>query len=104
MAFSPVEDEVPPSQASAPSKCRRRALSPRTLILLAAVAIGVVAGLIGRATSDWTGFGVGFGLFVLLAAVGSPYLFGPLSSPAEIRRIQAEVAEQARREAEADAG
>jgi hypothetical protein len=98
MAFSPVEEEVPVGQASALSKRWRRALSPRTLIILAAVVIGAFAGLIGRATSEWTGFGVGFGLFALLAIFGSPYLFGPLTSPAEIRRLQAELAEQARRE------
>jgi hypothetical protein len=101
MAFSGVEEEVSAGQASALSKGWRRALSPRTLIILAAVAIGALAGLISRATSEWTGFGVGFGLFTLLAIFGTPYLFGPLSSPAEIRRIQAELAEQARREADA---
>jgi hypothetical protein len=80
----------------------RRAPSPRTLILLAAVGIGVVAGLVGRATTDWWGLGVGFGLLAILVAVGTPYLFGPLTSPAEIRRLQAELAEQNRREAGAE--
>jgi hypothetical protein len=88
-------------RAPTPKKRRRRAPSPRALIIFAAVGIGVVAGLIGRATTDWTGFGVGFGLLALLAAVGTPYLFGPLTSPAELRRMQAELAEQARREADA---
>jgi hypothetical protein len=99
MAFSRVEEEVLTGGTPATSKRRRRALSARTLILLACVAIGVLSGLIGRATTEWTGFGVGIGLFALLVVVGTPYLFGPLSSPAEIRRIEAEVAEQARREA-----
>jgi hypothetical protein len=71
------------------------------VIILATVALGTLAGLIGRATSEWTGFGVGLGLFALLVVVGTPYLFGPLTSPAEIRRIQAELAAQARREADA---
>jgi hypothetical protein len=98
MAFS-TEGEVDADEAPAESKRWRRALSPRTVIIFTAVGIGVVAGLVGRATSDWTGFGVGLGLFVLLVAVGTPYLYGPLASPAEIRRLQAEVAEQNRREA-----
>ena len=89
------------SGAQAVSKRRRRAPSPRTVIIFVAMGIGVVAGLVGRATSDWTGFGVGFGLFALLIVFGTPYLYGPLSSPAEIRRLQAELAEQARREADA---
>jgi hypothetical protein len=80
-------------------KRRRRASSARTLIMFAAVAIGVVSGLIGRATSDRTGFGVGFGLLALLVIVGTPYLFGPLTSRAEIKRLEAELAERARREA-----
>ena len=67
--------------------------------MFAAVAIGVVSGLIGRATSDRTGFGVGFGLLALLVIVGTPYLFGPLTSRAEIKRLEAELAERARREA-----
>jgi hypothetical protein len=71
------------------------------VILFATVVMGTVAGLVGRATSDWTGAGVGFGLFALLVVFGTPYLYGPLSSPAEIKRIQAELAEQARREADA---
>jgi hypothetical protein len=71
------------------------------VILFAAVAMGALAGLVERATSYWTGFGVGLGLLALLVVVGTPYLYGPLSSPAEIRRIQAEFAEQARREADA---
>jgi hypothetical protein len=86
----------------ATSKRRRRAPSARTLILFAAAAIGVVSGLIGRATSDWTGFGVGFGLLALLVVVGTPYLYGPLMSPAKIRRLKTELAEQARREADAE--
>jgi hypothetical protein len=61
-----------------------------------------VSGLVGRATSDWTGFGVGFGLFALLVIVGTPYLYGPLMSRAAIRRLEAELAEQARREAGAE--
>jgi hypothetical protein len=76
--------------------------SPRTVIILATVALGALAGLIGRATSEWTGFGVGFGLFALLVVVGTPYLYGPLMSPAKIRRLEAELAEQARREAGAE--
>ena len=99
MASSPTEREAPPPGASAAKKRWRRALTPRTVIVLAAVALAAVAGLIGRVTSEWTGFGVGLGLFALLVVVGTPYLFGPLKSPGEIRRIQAEIAEQARREA-----
>jgi hypothetical protein len=71
------------------------------VILFAAVAMGAVAGLIERATSYWTGVGVGMGLLALLVIFGTPYLYGPLMSPSEIRRLQAEVAEQARREADA---
>ncbi|HYZ78100.1 MAG TPA: hypothetical protein VE596_12085 [Gaiellaceae bacterium] len=52
-------------------------------------------------TSEWTGFGVGFGLFALLVVVGTPYLYGPLMSRSQIRRLEAELAEQARREADA---
>jgi uncharacterized membrane protein YbjE (DUF340 family) len=99
MAFSRTEREVLAGRATTASKRRRRAPSARTLILLAAVAIGVLSGLIGRATTEWTGFGVGFGLLALLVVVGTPYLFGPLTSPAELRRMEAELAEQARREA-----
>jgi hypothetical protein len=99
MAFSPTDRDVPAGRASAAKKRWRRAVSPRTVIIFTAMGMGAVAGLIGRVTSDWTGAGVGFGLFALLVVVGTPYLYGPLSSPAEIRRIQAEVAEQARREA-----
>jgi|ERR671923_1125811 uncharacterized membrane protein YbjE (DUF340 family) len=99
MAFSRTEEDVLTGGTPATSKRRRRALSARTVILLACVAIGVLAGLIGRATSDWTGFGVGFGLFALLVIVGTPYLYGPLMSRSEIRRLEAELAEQARREA-----
>jgi hypothetical protein len=104
MAFSRTEGEVLAGGTPAATKRRSRVPSARTLILLAAVAIGVVSGLIGRATTDWTGFGfgVGFGLFVLLAVVGTPYLFGPLMSPSAIRQLQAELAEQARREAGAE--
>ena len=102
MAFSRTEEEVLTGGTPATSKRRRRAISARTLILLACVAIGVVSGLVGRATSDWTGFGVGFGLFALLVIVGTPYLYGPLMSRAEIRRLEAELAEQARREAGAE--
>jgi hypothetical protein len=76
-----------------------RVSAARAVILFAAVAIGVFSGLIGRATTEWTGFGVGFGLFALLVVVGTPYLYGPLMSRAEIRRLEAELAEQARREA-----
>ena len=98
MAFSRTEGEVLAGGTPTASKGRRRAPSARTVILLAAVAIGVLSGLIGRATSDWTGFGVGFGLFALLAVIGTPYLFGPLMSRAEIRRLEAELAEQAQLE------
>jgi hypothetical protein len=101
MAFS-AESDVDAGEATAESKRWRRTLSPRTVIIFTAVAVGVVAGLVGRATTDWTGFGVGFGLFALLVVFGTPYLYGPLASPAEIRRLQAEVAEQNRREADAD--
>jgi hypothetical protein len=101
MASSPTEHDVRAGQASATKKRWRRATSRRTVILFATVVMGTVAGLVGRATSDWTGAGVGFGLFALLVVFGTPYLYGPLSSPAEIRRIQAELAEQARREADA---
>lgn len=101
MAFSPTEPEVPTRPTSAAKKRWRRAASPRTVILLTTVALSALAGVVGRATSEWTGFGVGFGLFVLLIIFGTPYLYGPLSSPAEIRRIQAELAEQARHEADA---
>jgi hypothetical protein len=100
MASSPVERKVPTRRASAPKKRWRRATSPRVVILFTAMAMGALAGLVERATSYWTGFGIGMGLLALLVVVGSPYLFGPLSSPAEIRRIQAEIAEQNRREAE----
>ena len=100
MAFS-AESEVDAGEAQAASKRWRRLRSPRTVILFTTVVIGVVAGLVGRATSDWTGFGVGFGLLALLVVFGTPYLYGPLMSPAEIRRLQAEVAEQNRREADA---
>jgi len=100
MAFS-AKSEVAAGEARAPRKRWRPVLSPRTVIIFAAVGIGVVAGLIGRATTDWTGFGVGFGLFALLVVFGTPYLYGPLTSPAELRRLQAEVAEQNRREADA---
>src|ERR671935_1388306 len=102
MAFSRTEEEVLTGGTPATSKRPRRALSARTLILLACVAIGVVSGLVGRATSDWTGFGVGFGLFALLVIVGTRYLYGPLMSRAAIRRLEAELAEQARREAGAE--
>jgi uncharacterized membrane protein YbjE (DUF340 family) len=102
MAFSRTEEEVLTGGTPATSKRRRRTLSARTLILLACVAIGVVSGLVGRATSDWTGFGVGFGLFALLVVVGTPYLYGPLMSRAQIKRLEAELAEQARREAGAE--
>ena len=95
MALSPSEEEVVADRAS---KRRRRTPSARTVILLAAVAIGVVSGLVERATSEWTGFGVGMGLLALLVVVGTPYLYGPLMSPAQIRRLKAELAEQARRE------
>src|SRR5437764_6208444 len=96
MALSPSEEEVVADRAS---KRRRRTPSARTVILLAAVAIGVVSGLVERATSEWTGFGVGFGLLALLVVVGTPYLYGPLMSPAQLSRLQAELAEQAQREA-----
>ena len=99
MAFSRLEEEVLAGGTPTASKRRRRAPSARTLILLACVAIGVLSGLIGRATTEWTGFGVGIGLFALLVVVGTPYLYGPLMSRAEIRRLEAELAEQARREA-----
>jgi hypothetical protein len=98
MAFS-ADSEVDAGEAQAASKRWRRVLSPRTMILSTAAGMGAVAGLVGRATTDWTGFGVGFGLFALLVVVGTPYLFGPLTSPGEIRRMQAELDEQARREA-----
>jgi hypothetical protein len=101
MAFS-AETDVAAGDAPAASKRWRRALSPRTVILLTAVGMGVVAGLVGRATTDWWGAGVGFGLLALLVVFGTPYLYGPLTSPAEIRRMQAELAEQARREAGSD--
>jgi hypothetical protein len=101
MAYS-AESEVDADEAPAESKRWRRVLSPRTVILSTAVGMGAVAGLVGRATSDWTGFGVGIGLLALLVVVGTPYLYGPLASPAEIRRLQAEAAEQNRREADSD--
>jgi hypothetical protein len=101
MAFSRTEEEVLGGGTPTASKRRRRAPSARTLILLACVAIGVLSGLIGRVTSEWTGFGVGFGLFALLVVVGTPYLYGPLMSRSQIRRLEAELAEQARREADA---
>src|SRR5919198_2486840 len=99
MAFSRTKGEVLAGGAPTATKRRRRAPSARAVILFAAVAIGVFSGLIGRATTEWTGFGVGFGLFALLVVVGTPYLYGPLMSRAEIRRLEAELAEQARREA-----
>jgi hypothetical protein len=99
MAFS--AESVDAGEAPAESKRWRRVLSPRTVILSMAVVLGAVAGLVGRATSDWTGFGVGFGLLALLVVFGTPYLYGPLMSPAKIRRLQAEIAEQNRREADA---
>jgi hypothetical protein len=101
MAFS-AESEVDADEAPAESKRWRRVLSPTTVILSTAAGMGAVAALVGRATTDGTGFGVGLGLLVLLVVVGTPYLFGPLASPAEIRRLQAEVAEQNRREAGSD--
>jgi hypothetical protein len=100
MAFS-AESEVAEGEARAASKRWRRVLSPRTVILFTAVGMGALAGLVGRATTDWWGFGVGFGLLALLVVFGTPYLYGPLASPAEIRRLQAELAEQNRREADA---
>ena len=99
MASSPAEREVPEGQAPAAKKRWRRALSPRTLIIFTAMGMGALAGLVGRATSEWTGFGVGVGLLALLVVVGTPALFGPLTSPSEIRRLEAELGEQARREA-----
>ena len=102
MAFSPTEHEVPSRRPSAAKKRWRRVTSPRVVILVTAVAMGALAGLVERATSYWTGFGVGMGLLALLVVVGTPYLYGPLMSPAKIRRIQAEIAEQARHEADAE--
>jgi hypothetical protein len=101
MASSRTEEEVLADGTPAASKGRRRVPSARTVILLACVAIGVLSGLIGRATSDRTGAGVGFGLFALLVIVGTPYLYGPLMSRSQIRRLEAEVAEHNRREADA---
>lgn len=100
MAFS-AESDVDAGEGRAASKRWRRVLSPRTVIIFTAVGMGALAGLVGRATTDWTGFGVGFGLLALLVVFGTPYLYGPLTSPAEIRRMQAELAEQTRREADA---
>jgi hypothetical protein len=103
MGFSPTDGDGLAGEAPTANKRRwRHAPSARTVILLAAVAIGVVSGLVERATSEWTGFGVGMGLFALLVVVGTPYLYGPLMSPAKIRRLKAELAEQARREASAE--
>ena len=99
MASSPAEREVPTGGASTAKRRWRRALSPRTVIIFTAMGMGALAGLVGRATTEWTGFGVGVALLALLVLFGSPYLFGPLTSPGEIRRIKAELAEQARREA-----
>jgi hypothetical protein len=102
MASSPAEHEVRADQASATKKRWRRATSPRAVILFTAAAMGAVAGLVERATSEWTGFGVGMGLLALLVVVGTPYLYGPLMSPGQIRRLKAELAEQARRDARAE--
>jgi hypothetical protein len=101
MAFS-AEGEADAGEAPAPSKRWRRVPSPRAVIIFTAMGMGAVAGLVGRATTDWTGFGVGLCLFALLVVFGTPYLYGPLTSPAELRRLQAELAEQTRREAGAE--
>jgi hypothetical protein len=56
------------------------------VILFTAVTMGALAGLVERATSYWTGVGVGMGLLALLVVFGTPYLLGPLMSPSKIRR------------------
>jgi hypothetical protein len=71
---------------------------PRIFIFLAAMIIGVVAGLVGNATTSWAGLTVGLVLLAILVVLGTPFLFGPLASPGQIRRLKAELAEQARRE------
>jgi hypothetical protein len=98
--FSRTVEEVLAEGAPTTTKRGRRAPSARAVILFAAVAIGVFSGLIERATTEWTGFGVGMGLFALLIIVGTPYLYGPLMSPSEIRRLEEELGEQARHEAD----
>jgi trimethylamine:corrinoid methyltransferase-like protein len=100
MASSSAEIELRHGHESAGSwLARHGARRPRTLIILSAVLIGALAALVGRATTSWTGFAFGVGLLALLVILGTPLLFGPLTSRAELKRKEADLAEQARREA-----